>query len=92
MVILKHHGKIIQNAYLVLLVPGYQLVLIFKNWTENTWDLAGRRRSTMKRKIAKKKEVVQSDFSDDNSFNDRITTPQGCTAWGRPHLCGNSSD
>ena len=67
---------------------------ICNNWTENTWDLAelySARISTMKRKLAKKKKVVQSD-SDDNSFNDGITIPQGFTAGGKHHLGGNSTD
>ena len=46
----------------------------------------------MKRKLAKKMKVVQSDLSDNNSFNDGITTPQGFTAWCWPHLGGNSMD
>ena len=44
----------------------------------------------MKRKLAKRKKVVESDLSDDNSFHDGITTLQGFTAGGKPHLGGNN--
>ena len=44
----------------------------------------------MKRKLVKKKTVVKSDLSEDNSFNDGITTPQGFTAGGKPHLGSNN--
>ena len=49
-------------------------------------------RSSKKRKLAKKKKVVQSDLSDHNSFNDGITTsPTRLSAGGRPHLVGGNS-
>ena len=73
--------------------------LVCKTWTDDTWDLADRqrrfcsRRSTMtKKRLAKKKKVVQSDLSDDNSIRDGITTLQGSTARVRPYLGGISTD
>ena len=46
------------------------------------------RRPTMK-KLVKKEKVVHSEASDDSSFLDGSTTPQGFTAGGKTHLCGN---
>ena len=54
---------------------------VCKNWTENTWDLSNRRRlycsrryTMTKRRLVKKKKVVQSDLSDNNSFKDGINS------------------
>ena len=44
-----------------------------------------------KKRLAKKKKIVNSDFSDDNSTKDGIITPHGSTAGGRSqwwHLYG----
>ena len=40
----------------------------------------------------KKKKVVESDLSDNNSFNDEVITSQGFTARGKPQLGGNATD
>ena len=68
-------------------------------WTEETWVRADRcrtysaRRSvmTMKKQNKKKRLAVNSDPSDDNSF-DGSTTPQSYTARGKTHQGGDYSD
>ena len=66
-------------------------------WSKKIWNLADKtrlysaRRSTMKKKLTKKKKVVHSDVADDNTFLYGSTTPQGFTAMGKTHLGGNYS-
>ena len=63
-------------------------------WSQKIWDLADKRRlysarrPTMK-KLAKKKKIVHSDASDNNSFLEGSTTSQSLTAGGKTHLGGN---
>ena len=72
---------------------------VCKTWPADIWDLAdicrlySSRRSTMfKKRLAKKKKVVQSDLSNYNSTRDGITTLHGSTAGDRPHLGGIFTD
>ena len=61
--IIKPGGIIIQNVYLVLLVPGCLLVGFVISKSKKIWDLADKRRlnsvriSTMKKKLAKKNQT-----------------------------------
>ena len=72
---------------------------VCETWTADVWDLADRhrlyssRRSTVTwKRLAKKKKVVQLDWSDDSSTRDGITTPHGSTDGGRPHIGGIFTD
>ena len=67
-------------------------------WSEKTWILADKRptysarRSVMRKKKQNKKRLaVNSDASEDNSF-DGSTTPQGYTARGKTHHGGDYMD
>ena len=68
-------------------------------WSEETWILADKwgtyfaRRSVMRKKKQNKKKrlAVNSDQSDDNSF-DGSTNPQGYIARGKTHQGGNYPD
>ena len=64
-------------------------------WSEKIWDLADKRqtysarKSTMrKKKQTKKRQNDDSDVSEDNSFLDGSTTPQGYTAGCKTHRGG----
>ena len=65
-----------------------------KTWSSTIWDLTDKyrlycsRRSTMtKKRLAKKKKIVNLDLS-----NDGITTQHGSTAGGRPQSGGIYTD
>ena len=65
-------------------------------WSEKILILADKgrtysaRRSVMrKKKQNKKRQVVESDVSEDNSFLGGNTTPQGYTAGGKTHQSGD---